>query len=420
LDYQQQSLDMRKQIFGESYHPNIAASHHNLGTTCRKLGRIYEAITHYQVSLKIQRSVYKDGLHPEAGVTLLNLANAYCSIGRTDEAISCYEESLRIQTAVYQSDDHPNVILVLSNLGLVLASCGEFCRAIRTINRASMQFKVKEQGLPQLLKNSISTIIRSFAIYYGLDFPTTSWRISNCLYSDLDFTDSSTHLTFVGPESTNESLIESYKLAAIFLPEENAEMKKTVFDKLFDLTGVSHDDIEVWLRKDSGFSLEKGTRLTSAIARGDLQLVSTLIRLNSNVNEPNNDSEKASPLYCALGFFAQPVNLDIVKLLLDNGADANQAMSDGDTPLHMAHYTGNRKVIHMLLSHGGDINGQNDQGKTPLHVLIETKEVGLKVKQQLWEEFREHYDENLVEGNGKTARDYASENCPELLSVFQQ
>ena len=53
----------------------------------------------------------------------------------------------------------------------------------------------------------------------------------------------------------------------------------------------------------------------------------------------------ATPLYVA----AQNGHLDIVKALLEAGADRNQAMNSGATPLFIAAEKGHLDVVEMLL-----------------------------------------------------------------------
>ena len=56
---------------------------------------------------------------------------------------------------------------------------------------------------------------------------------------------------------------------------------------------------------------------------------------------------------------------DVVKLLLDMGADPNRGTEKGLTPLNLA--TSKSNVVRMLLVAGADPNKGNDHGITPLH-----------------------------------------------------
>ena len=58
----------------------------------------------------------------------------------------------------------------------------------------------------------------------------------------------------------------------------------------------------------------------------------------------------------------------LVKLLIDNGADANGRDKKNATPLHIASQRGLPETVKLLLDHRADPNAQNDKGWTPLHI----------------------------------------------------
>lgn len=62
-------------------------------------------------------------------------------------------------------------------------------------------------------------------------------------------------------------------------------------------------------------------------------------------------------------------HLDIVRLLLDRGADVRLADHAGWTPLiHAAYFGANDELLALLLDRGADINAQNDRGVTALYM----------------------------------------------------
>ena len=69
-----------------------------------------------------------------------------------------------------------------------------------------------------------------------------------------------------------------------------------------------------------------------------------------------------------------------MKLLLEKGANVDQPMYDGDTPMHMAHYKGSREAIRLLLDYKANINAQNNEGKTPLNCLLASQGVTIESK----------------------------------------
>lgn len=79
---------------------------------------------------------------------------------------------------------------------------------------------------------------------------------------------------------------------------------------------------------------------------------------------------------------------DLVKQLIEKGADVNIATTDTDastsyksmvgaTPLHIAAFLGNLKMVKLLLESGADVNIRDEQGKSPLHYLMVIKREGM-------------------------------------------
>ncbi|KAH9850291.1 ankyrin repeat-containing domain protein, partial [Lenzites betulinus] len=60
-------------------------------------------------------------------------------------------------------------------------------------------------------------------------------------------------------------------------------------------------------------------------------------------------------------------SVDIVRYLIDQGADVNRSDSGAWTPLHIAASGGFDEVVTELLGSGADVNQRNDKGLTPLY-----------------------------------------------------
>ena len=61
-------------------------------------------------------------------------------------------------------------------------------------------------------------------------------------------------------------------------------------------------------------------------------------------------------------------SLETVKYLLDLGADVNTMNASGQTALHGAAYMGGNAIVDYLLERGAKINAQDAQGQTPFRI----------------------------------------------------
>ncbi|KAK9751264.1 Ankyrin repeats (3 copies) [Popillia japonica] len=119
-----------------------------------------------------------------------------------------------------------------------------------------------------------------------------------------------------------------------------------------------------------------GTMLYSAVRSRNIDIVEMLIgHVNSTkipkitkkeyMNMQNRDS--SSPLHLVI----QNGDINIVKLLLDEGADPNLADKYDEISLHAAVNAGNLDVIEELLRRGADINRKNISNRAPLQFAAE-------------------------------------------------
>jgi ankyrin repeat protein len=69
--------------------------------------------------------------------------------------------------------------------------------------------------------------------------------------------------------------------------------------------------------------------------------------------------------------------LEAVRCLLDHGANINARAVDGRTPLHCAIRNNNTQAARFLLERGADVNARDNDGNTPSHLAEEQEVVEL-------------------------------------------
>ena len=122
---------------------------------------------------------------------------------------------------------------------------------------------------------------------------------------------------------------------------------------------------EAFLKQGGDFYIENNqgeTPLSLAFEKGALFTESFLI---PEVIE-KTDKLEYTPLFHAV-LWELP---DIVRVIIDKGADYNRHSLTGSTPLHEAVKTGNLEVTGILLRAGADVNSTDQQGNTPLHEIV--------------------------------------------------
>ena len=109
---------------------------------------------------------------------------------------------------------------------------------------------------------------------------------------------------------------------------------------------------------------DRNTPLHFAVSGGCLEIARMLLERKADVDILNNKG--LTPLHRASKGWHDGYP-DIVRLLLDYGANANAHDDDRNTPLHFAASKCHLEVTRMLLERKADIDSLNSNGLTPLH-----------------------------------------------------
>ncbi|KAI0284126.1 ankyrin repeat-containing domain protein [Russula brevipes] len=107
-----------------------------------------------------------------------------------------------------------------------------------------------------------------------------------------------------------------------------------------------------------------GTPLHAASYKGDLTTASLLLQYGADVNSSIGGQVPLRRAY-------NGGHVGVMCLLLDYGADGD--MRDGNrlgTVLHHASYDGQLEMVRLLLQAGADVNGKGFADQTPLHLAV--------------------------------------------------
>ncbi|MDH4241493.1 MAG: ankyrin repeat domain-containing protein [Phycisphaerae bacterium] len=113
----------------------------------------------------------------------------------------------------------------------------------------------------------------------------------------------------------------------------------------------------------------RDTLLIEAAANGHLDVVKLIIENGADVNL------KGEAWYGPLHAAAAKGHIEVVKILLENGADVK--IFHQNKPLNYAAMNGHIEVAEILLAHGADINAKGTDEAAPLHTAVSNNQLAM-------------------------------------------
>jgi len=110
---------------------------------------------------------------------------------------------------------------------------------------------------------------------------------------------------------------------------------------------------------------ELNDKLFEAVKNDDLDQVNELVGQGADVNAKDKFFGD-TPLHKAI----QLRNFEMVKLLIENGADVNAINGQDDTPLILSVAQSDLEFVKLLLENGAKVNAHGSDGNTALHVSL--------------------------------------------------
>jgi len=134
--------------------------------------------------------------------------------------------------------------------------------------------------------------------------------------------------------------------------------------------------------------LQGSTPLLLAAEVNNLDVIKALVEAGADANIPTEQGTTALMMAAGAGTDVQrarepeerAVAVETAKFLVEHGVDVNAAGQFGWTALHAASYQGMNDVISYLVSKGANIDQKDSFGQTPLSISLSvlTKEIGAR------------------------------------------
>ena len=158
------------------------------------------------------------------------------------------------------------------------------------------------------------------------------------------------------------------------------------------------------------------TGLMLAVDLGDIGRAKILLDHKADPNVISSDQNKGTALHmmCRKSLVVDR-DIEILKLLLDRGANPNIKDAMGRTPLHWIGLIGGvnaayrTQVLDLLMKYGADLNVQDNNGDTPLNTMIDylwSRDTSW-FENALFKPYGSKIDPTIKNKKGQNSKDYA-------------
>lgn len=117
--------------------------------------------------------------------------------------------------------------------------------------------------------------------------------------------------------------------------------------------------------------------LPLACKLGNLEIVKLLLEAGADINKRGRGGETALHAALCPDREKNVGRFNLVALLLNAGADPKVAYVGADSALHYAVRVGNRDIVALLLRHGANMRHPGEKGETPLGLAAKLKRLDL-------------------------------------------
>jgi tetratricopeptide (TPR) repeat protein len=237
LEHYSQSLRMQRFIYKEAINSNLAHTINNIGACYQELGDSDKAIEYYTQSLEMRRIVYQDIVkyHSEIADSLANLGKIYRQIGEIAKSNECYQECHQIRKHI-EGFPSKEVAIALANIAINFKESKDILKAMIHIHKAWREIlQIKNNEGKKFVLVSLEEIAKEFSMHFKLDPEIITKMVITFGFQNKDIENSELHfLKAISSYESNNIMeaINSYELSLIFITEENAHAKITIYHNL--------------------------------------------------------------------------------------------------------------------------------------------------------------------------------------------